>query len=64
MLGGMFVLRRIAATHMPANLAEPQVHPGITHFYALLAGVRFWFQVANLIRVRATLGHGFSWMFY
>jgi hypothetical protein len=49
---------------MAADLAEPQVYPGISHFYAFLAGVRFWFQVANQIRVRAGFGHGYSWMSY
>jgi hypothetical protein len=31
MFGGMFVLRVIAASHVPASLAETQMHPGIAH---------------------------------
>jgi hypothetical protein len=41
-LGGVFVLRGVAAADVTAGLAEPQVHPRVTHLQALLAscGVR------------------------
>src|SRR2546421_11400499 len=35
-LGGVLVLGRVAAPHMPAAHAEPQDHPGIAHLQALL----------------------------
>ena len=44
-LRGMFVLRGIAAAHVTAGHAQPQVHPGIAHFQTLLTalGVRAHF---------------------
>jgi hypothetical protein len=60
MLGGMFVLRGIAAAHMAADLAKTQVHPSVAHFDALLADMNLGFEVANLIGVRASVGHGLS----
>jgi hypothetical protein len=59
MLGGVLVLRGVAAAYMAASLAKPQVHPGVAHFDALLAGVNLGFEVANLVGVRASVGHGF-----
>ena len=42
MLGGMFVLRGIAATHVAAFKAKSQMDPGVAHFQTLFAalGVR------------------------
>jgi hypothetical protein len=60
----VLVLRGIAASHVAANLAQSQMHPGVAHFEALFAAVRFWLQVANLIGMRASVGHGFSSCFY
>src|SRR5947209_5261410 len=37
MFGGMLILRGIAAAHVPANQAEPQMHPGIAQLDAFLA---------------------------
>jgi hypothetical protein len=56
----MLVFRGIAATDVAADLAKPQVHPGIAHFDALLADMNLGFEVANLIGMRASFGHGFS----
>ena len=39
-LGGVLVLRRIAAADMTALEAEPQVHPGVTDGQAFLATLR------------------------
>jgi hypothetical protein len=60
MLGGVLVLRGIAAAHVAADLAKPQVHPSVAHFDALLADMNLGFEVANLIGVRASVGHGLS----
>jgi len=37
--GGMLVLRRIAATNMPAFETDTQVYPCISDFQAILAAV-------------------------
>jgi hypothetical protein len=50
-LGGVLVLRRIAAADMAANHTEPQVNPSIAGFQALLATVRMRLDVSNLVRV-------------
>jgi len=39
MLRGMLILRRIAAAHVPASQAKPQVNPFITHFHAFFANM-------------------------
>ena len=39
MLGRHVVLRRIAAAHVPAHQAQPQVHPVVSHLEALLASL-------------------------
>ena len=38
-LGGVFVLRRVATTDMATLQAEPQVHPAVAHLYAFFADV-------------------------
>ena len=56
-LGGVLVLRRIAAADMTAFEAQPQVHPGVTHGQAFLATVRrIRFTVQDLRRDRAEVG--------
>jgi hypothetical protein len=35
MLGGVFVWRLVAATHMTTGAADPQMQPGVTQFQAL-----------------------------
>jgi hypothetical protein len=37
--GGVFILRRIAATHTPARHAHAQVNPGVADFHALFTDV-------------------------
>jgi hypothetical protein len=40
MLGGMLIFRVVAAAHVAALHAEPQVNPLVAHREALLASVR------------------------
>jgi hypothetical protein len=58
MLRGMFVLRRIAAAHVAAGYAQPQVDPGVTKFYALFADADIGVGDFDLIQVFAFLCHG------
>jgi hypothetical protein len=39
MLGGVFVLRVVAAAHVPADFAESQVYPGVANLEAVFAPV-------------------------
>jgi hypothetical protein len=39
MLGGVFVFRVIAASHMAAGLTQPQMDPGVAHLQAFLTAV-------------------------
>jgi len=55
--GGVFVLGRIAATHMAAGEAEAQMDPGVSHFKTLFATSTARFDFVNLIEVRALLCH-------
>jgi hypothetical protein len=57
MLGRVFVLRRIAATHVPAYHAQAQVNPGVAHLHALFTNVRIGGRDLDLIQVLAFLGH-------
>jgi len=57
MFGGMFILGRIAAAHMTAFATQAQVHPGITHFQALLAALSVWLHVLELAEVRTFFAH-------
>jgi hypothetical protein len=56
-LGGVLVLRRIAAADVAAGEAEPQVDPGVPHLQALLTTVAVRAHVADLVQV-GTTGHG------
>jgi hypothetical protein len=47
MLGGMCILRRIAATYVSAEQAHAQMHPGIAHFQAFLATLRLGMDLVN-----------------
>jgi hypothetical protein len=55
--GGVLVLRRIAAPHVPADHAHPQVNPGVAHFHALFADMRAGGGELDLIQMLAFLGH-------
>jgi hypothetical protein len=39
MLGGVFILRRVATAHVAAYQAQAQMHPAVAHLYALRADV-------------------------
>src|SRR4029077_305955 len=51
-LGGVLVLRRVAAADVAAGEAEPEVDPGVAHLQALLATPSVGFDVLDLIQVR------------
>jgi hypothetical protein len=53
MFRGVFVLRRIAASHIPAHHAHPQVNPGVAKFDALFTDVRAGSRDFDLIQVLA-----------
>ena len=55
-LGGMLVLRRVAAAHVAARHAQAQVHPGVPRLQAVLAAAAVRGDVADLVEMRA--GHG------
>jgi hypothetical protein len=57
MFGGVLVFRRIAATHVPANQTEPQVHPGVAHLHAFFTNVLAGGSYFDLVEVRALFGH-------
>jgi hypothetical protein len=55
MFSGVFVLRRIAAAHVPAHHAHAQVNPAVTEFYALCADVNIGGLELDLIQMFAFL---------
>lgn len=52
-LGRVLVPGGIAAPHMPAFQAHPQMDPGIAHLQAFLATLAAGSHVANLFKVSA-----------
>jgi hypothetical protein len=58
MLRRVFVLRGIAATHMAANHAHPQVNPRVMHFQTLFAAVCARLNIFDLVDM--ITGHQFS----
>lgn len=46
-LGGMLILRRVAASDVPALQAQPQVNPGIAHFQTLFTTLAAGDNLAN-----------------
>jgi hypothetical protein len=51
MLGGVPVLRGIAAPDMAANFAEAQMNPRIAHLQTLLASIGFRGRVLYLVQM-------------
>src|SRR3982751_4124822 len=47
----MAVLRRVAAAHVAAGQAEPEMDPGVAHLQALLAAAGVRFDVVDLIQM-------------
>src|SRR6185369_4719330 len=56
-LGSMLVLRRVAATYIPADQTQSQMDPAVTHFYAFFTNVSMSAFYFYLIQVRAIFGH-------
>src|SRR5713226_10051564 len=52
-LGGVFVLGRIATAYVTAGEAEAQVYPGIPHLQTLFAALGAWTYVFDLIQMLA-----------
>jgi len=48
-LGRMFVLGRIAATHMATAQAQSQMDPNVTHLQAFFATARMRSHILNLV---------------
>jgi len=57
MLGGVFVLRGVAAANVTATQAQTQMHPTVAHFEAFFASLGLGFNFLNLIEVGAGIGH-------
>jgi hypothetical protein len=57
MFRGVLVFRAIAAAHVAAAQAEPQMDPSVSHFEAFLAAITAGLHFVDLIQVRALLGH-------
>jgi hypothetical protein len=51
MLGGVCVLRGIAAAYVAALHAQAEMNPGVAHFYAFFAAVGVRCHFANLIQM-------------
>src|SRR5258708_2148205 len=52
-LGGVLVLRLVAAADVAAGAAQAQVHPGVAHLQAFLAAVRVRLVGPDLVEVIA-----------
>jgi hypothetical protein len=53
----VFVLGRIATTHVPACQAQPKMYPSVTHFHALFAHVLAGLLYFDLIEMGALISH-------
>jgi hypothetical protein len=58
MFGGVFVLRGIAAAHVPARQAQSQVNPVIPHFQAFLAAFRVRLHIVDLVHMSTFVHSG------
>jgi hypothetical protein len=56
MLGSVLVLGRIAAAHVAADHAQPEMDPGVAHLQALFTAVGVGLHVPDLVHV-TTVGH-------
>jgi hypothetical protein len=56
MLGGVFVLRGIAAADMSAGETESQMDPGIAHLQTFLATMSLRLHIVDLVKM-STFGH-------
>jgi hypothetical protein len=63
MSGRVFVLRRIAATHMAADHAQPKVDPGVVQFQTLFTAVGARLDVLDLVEMSTahnSASHGWN----
>jgi hypothetical protein len=58
-LGGVLVLRRIAAIYLSAGQAQPQVDPGVAHLHAFLTDPRAGVLKFDLIQMRTFARHSY-----
>jgi hypothetical protein len=63
-LGGVFVFRRIAASHLAANHTQTEMHPAIAHFEAFLAALFIRVAELDLIEMGTGLRHVESSLLY
>jgi hypothetical protein len=54
MLRGVFIFRGIAASHVPADHAQPQMYPAIAQLHAFFTNVNVCLPHFDLIHVRAS----------
>jgi hypothetical protein len=57
MLGGMLILRVVAATYMPTGLTQAQVNPAISHLHAFLTTICARGHGVNLSNMLTVLTH-------
>jgi hypothetical protein len=57
-LGGMLVLRRVAASHMSARQAQAQMYPPVPQLNAFLAYVVLSISDFDLVEMGASIFHG------
>ena len=57
MLGGMLILRTVAAAHMSTGETEAQVYPGISNFQTVLTSIGARCDFLYLIKMRTSLCH-------
>jgi hypothetical protein len=56
-LGGMFVLGRVAAAHMSAFQAQPQMDPSVSKFDAFLTNMDLSVRDLDLVEMSASVRH-------
>jgi hypothetical protein len=59
MPGGVLILRIVAAADVSTDETDTQMHPGVTHFQALLAAIGAWCDLSDLVEVATLLCHRF-----
>jgi hypothetical protein len=57
MLGGVLILRIVAAAHMSTRETDAQVYPGISNFQTVLTAIGARCDVLYLIKMRTALCH-------
>lgn len=60
MFGGVLILRRVAASCVPADHAHPQMYPGVAGFDAVFADVFIGSRNFDLIQMFAFTRHSLS----